>query len=216
MPYRAGDTLTPQEPFAIPFYAETSGLIESVTFPYMLDSTGASDPTQVGLSIARADARDVPLGSASISSEFAPIQNDWRGMSYEFFFGQTVALTEGELYYLTLDIEVGDSSLLLNGSPKINIISGEGATVTQPLPRIMQSVRAGSNYYMEVRMVWTGEITEVQVPYLVDLMGSEGLKDLTLNLSVSYPTSASVTATLREDFATVRRCPRGVLHLRFG
>ena len=50
-------------------------------------------------------------------------------------------------------------------------------------------------------MVWTGEITEVQVPYLVDLMGSEGLKDLTLNLSVSYPTSASVTATLREDFA---------------
>ena len=122
-------------------------------------------------------------------------------MSYEFFFGQTVELTEGELYYLELDIEVGDSSLLLNGSPKINIISGEGATVSQPLPRIMQSVRAGSNYYMEVRMVWTGEITEVQVPYLVDLMGSEGLKDLTLNLSVSYPTSASVTATLRENFA---------------
>ena len=201
MPYRAGDTLTPEEPFAIPFYAETSGLVESVTFPYMLDTTGVSGPTQVGLSITQADARDVPLGSASISSEFAPIQNDWRGMSYEFFFGQTVELTEGELYYLTLDIEVGDSSLLLNGSPKINIVSGEGATVSQPLPRIMQSVRAGSNYYMEVRMVWTGEITEVQVPYLVDLMGSEGLKDLTLNLSVSYPTSATVTATLREDFA---------------
>ncbi len=53
---------------------------------------------------------------------------------------------------------------------------------------------------MEVRMIWTGAITEVQVPYLVDLMGVEGQKDLTLTLSVSNLADSGVTATLRDDF----------------
>ncbi len=201
MPYRAGDILSPTETFAIPFYAETSGLVESVTFANILDSTGLSNTTQVGLTITQADARDVPLGSASVSSEFVASQNDWRGSSYAFFFAQAVELTEGELYYLELDIEVGDSSLMLNGSPEINIITVDGLTLSQPLPRIMQSARAGSDYYMEVRMIWTGAITEVQVPYLVDLMGVEGQKDLTLTLSVTNLTDSGVTATLRDDFA---------------
>ncbi len=116
--------------------------MESVTFANILDSTGLSNTTQVGLTITQADARDVPLGSASVSSEFVASQNDWRGSSYAFFFAQAVELTEGELYYLELDIEVGDSSLMLNGSPEINIITVDGLTLSQPLPRIMQSARA--------------------------------------------------------------------------
>ena len=199
MPYRAGDTLTSADPFAMPFYAETSGLVSSVTMPYILDTSGVSGVTQVGLTLTSADARDVPLGQAMVAGEFVAAQNDWRGSAYEFFFGSGIELTAGELYFIELDIESGGSSLLLNGSPEINMMTYEGKAFTQPLPRIMQSVREGSNYYMEVRMVWTGEITEVQVPYLVDLMDSAGLKDLSLSLSTT-PASSAVTATLRDGF----------------
>ena len=201
MPYRAGDSLSPGEPFAIPFYAEASGLVSSVTMPYILDTTGVSSVTQVGLTITRAAAREVPLGQAMVASEFVASQGDWRGSAYEFIFDRGVELVEGELYYLTLEIESGDSTLQLNGSPEIHWVTFEGMTLSQPLPRIMQSVREGANYYMEVRLVWTGEVTEVQAPYLVDLMGAEGLKDLTLGLSVTGPAGPGVSATLRADFA---------------
>jgi len=201
MPYRAGDTLAPNQPFAIPFYAETSGLVSSVTMPHILDTTGVSSATQVGLTITSATERDVPLGQAMVASEFMASQSDWRGSSYEFFFENGVELKQGELYYLELDIEVGESTLQLNGSPEINLVTYEGGAYSQPLPRLMQSVREGSNYYMEVRMVWTGDITRVQVPYLVDQMGLAGMKDLTLTLSISDPASPTVNPTLRDEFA---------------
>jgi YYY domain-containing protein len=201
MPYRAGDTLSPDQPFAIPFTAETSGLVSSVTMPHILDTSGLSSVTQVGLTITKADERELPLGQAIVASEFMPSQDDWRGSGYEFFLDRSVELVEGERYYLELDIEMGEADLQLNGSPEIHLVREDGETFTQPLQRIMQSVREDANYYMDVRLVWTGEVTEVQVPYLVDLMGAEGLKDLTLGLSVISPAELGTSATLRENFA---------------
>ncbi len=184
LPYRAGDTLAPDAPLALPFYAEASGLVTSVTLPHILDTGGLATVKQVGLAITPADDRETALAATSVTDEFIAAENDWRGAAYTFFFDQAVRLEQDQLYYLELELEMGDTSLLLNGSPALSFLTDEGLSFTQPLRQILQSVRTGAPYAMQVRILWTGEITEVQVPYLVDLMGMPGPKELNLTLSV--------------------------------
>jgi YYY domain-containing protein len=202
LPYRAGDTLTPEAPLALPFYAEADGLVTSVTLPHILDTAGLATTKQVGLSITSADDRETALANISIADEFIAAENDWRGAAYTFFLDPAVHLEQDQLYYLELDLEIGESSLFLNGSPTLSMLSDEGMSLTQPLRQILQSVRAEAPYAMQVRLTWTGEVTEVQAPYLVDLMGASGAKDLTLELSIMGDEEGlSRSATLRDSFA---------------
>ena len=86
--------------------------------------------------------------------------------------------------------------MLLNGAPEINMTTDEGMALVETMPRILQSVRVNAPYSMEVTIVKTGLVTEVQVPYLVDLMGEPGQKNLTLTLGVSDEAGTTTTAQL--------------------
>ncbi len=188
-------------PLALPFYAEADSSLISVTVPHILDQLGLVDIKQVGLTITAADDREKVLTTATVTSEFIAPEDDWQGSSYEFFLDQNIHLTKGELYYLELELQIGDSTLWLNGSPSLNLIADDGMSFVQPLAKISQSVQVDSPYTMKIQVVQTGTVSEVQVPYLVDLMGVKGKKDLTLDLVLPDKEGVSSRAVLTGDFA---------------
>ncbi len=203
LPYRAGETLSDTEPFSQPFIAASDGIIQSVTFPYILDQSQADINKNVILSVYSPEDLELPLAASLIESTFPSTENEWRGTSYTFFFEPAIPIEKDHLNYLKLGLLSENTTLLLNGSPTVSIMTDEGMTLDSPLPRIMQSVRLDQPYRMDVQVVETGAITSVEVPYVVDLAGGSGLKDLTIELSVMGREETSANVTLRSAFEPV-------------
>ncbi|MEA3326485.1 MAG: DUF2298 domain-containing protein [Chloroflexota bacterium] len=201
LPYRAGDTLSSDETYRLPFYAVSDGSLTALTFPYILDESQNAEKKVVSLSIISAEDPEVPLGKASVESAFLPLENEWRGASYEFTLETPIPVHKDALYYLQFDLEEGDTSLLLNGSPSLHFVTSDGIILESQLPRLMQSVKSGAPYTMSVLLVESGAISEVYVPYLVDTAGVDGEKDLTLVLEIINEDGARQVGYLKGEFS---------------
>jgi YYY domain-containing protein len=200
LPYRSGDLLTADAPFSYPFYAVADGVINSVKFPNILNQSDLAIDRKLQLTLARANTPDRVLGGATLTDTFTAVGDSWQGAAYVFVLDSPVDVTGGELYTLTLTFLGGETSFLLNGAPELALTTSEGMTLTATLPRILQSVSLDAPYAMEVSAVKTGLVTEVQVPYLVDLMGGRGVKDLTLTLALPDEAETSISARLTGAF----------------
>ena len=201
LPYRAGDTFSQDSPYRLPFYVDADGLMRSITFPFILDQTQATNQKQVVLTVESAGEPGNVLASAWTESDFSPAENDWRGYSYEFVFDEPVVVTQGEMYYLQLDLPQNESIFLLNGSPSLNLVTLSGMEMDSPFPRIQQSVRVENPYTMNIQIVKSGRITEVSAPFLVDLAGKDGLKTLSIDLALTHQDGVSSSGSLRSTFS---------------
>jgi YYY domain-containing protein len=204
LPYRAGDSFDGASPYALPFYGIADGVLSSVTFPHILDEFNTDALEGVTLSIISAESPETVLGSVLVTDSFQPDDEHWQGRPFEFLLETPVALSEGDLYYLRLDLVEGETSLSLRGSPVLHIVTAQGMALKHPLPRIQQSVRAGADYLMNVTVLETGTITEVTVPYLVDQAGAAGEKTLQLRLKLPDTESVAgpeISTTLAGDFS---------------
>jgi YYY domain-containing protein len=200
LPYRAGDTLTSGTIFSQPFISPADGLITTVSFPHIMDQAQSGGMKTVVLSIVSANDLDAVLPSAWVESEFLPTDNHPRGMAYEFILDIPLRMTEGALYFMQLTLPEANHSLILNGSPSMEVITDEGMVLNSPLPRIQQSIRVDQSYSMSVRLVESGSITLVSVPYVVDQSGLPGVKTLTLDLQISDQGGFSRSSSIRANF----------------
>jgi len=200
LPYRAGDNLDPGISYRLPFYAMEDATLRSITFPHILDQSQTASLKQVQLTIYSADRPGQVLASAQVDSEFLAPESDSRGAAYDFYLEQPVPVFEGDLYYLQLDLTLGEFSLMLNGSPSLDFLTMDGMTLVRPLPRILQSVTAETPYSMHVQVLQTGTISEVLVPFLVDQAGIPGEKTLTVNLQIDNVENAASSGSVRSVF----------------
>jgi YYY domain-containing protein len=200
LPYRAGDSFESGNPYRIPFIGVADGSLLRVNFPHIVDQSGSGSLKTVLLTVISAKEPGVVMGSARMESEFLASEGDWRGASFDFLLGQPITVAEGDLYYLQLDVLEGEGPFLLNGSLSLEIISLEGMSITSPLPRIQQGVRADTPYDMNVQIVQNGTITAVTVPHLVDQSGLEGSKALRLDLAILDEGGVSGFSSLESGF----------------
>jgi YYY domain-containing protein len=201
LPYRAGDTLSTSQPYSQPFIAVENGVLQSVTFPYILDSNQNDQNKELMLTVVSAKNPDIILATALVVSPFPSTETEYRGAAYTFTFNPAVEVINNELYYLELYVLNDDgTTLTLNGSPSMTIITNDGMLLESPLPRILQSVRFGKPYQMDVRVVKTGLLSAIDVPYLVDQAGINVAKELEVLLQVSNQEGMISSGILRSDF----------------
>jgi YYY domain-containing protein len=200
LPYQAGDTLRSGEPFSQPFFGTADGLITQVNFPHILDQSQTGTLMSVMLTINHAGDPDTILATAWVESGFLSTENDWRGVAYDFILDTPLRVIEGELYFLQLNLLQPDQALLLNGSPTLTYITDAGMTFNSPLPRILQSVRVGQPYTMNIMLVKSGRITSVSIPYLVDQAGMPGDQSLTITLQLPAQGGVSRSKDLTSSF----------------
>jgi 4-amino-4-deoxy-L-arabinose transferase-like glycosyltransferase len=200
LPYRAGDSFGPGETYRVPFIAVEDGIITKINFPHILDQSQTTSLKSLLLTVVSDKDPQEILANAEVQSEFLTGNGDWRGSSFDFILNQPVSIVRGGLYYLGLEILEGEPSLMLNGSPSLDIVTADGMTLTSPLPLINQSVKNDSPYTMNVQIVQNGRITSVTVPHLVDQSGLEGIKTLILELQLPDLGGLSTTSRLEGEF----------------
>jgi YYY domain-containing protein len=203
LPYRAGDSFRSGEPYSQPFFGTADGLITVINFPHILDQSQSGVLMPVMLTITPAGDPDTILASAWVESGFLATENDWRGVAYDFILDTPLRVTEGELYFLRLQLLQPDQALLLNGSPTLTYITDDGMALNSPLPRILQSVRVGRPYTMNIMLVESGRITSVSIPYLVDQAGMPGDQSLTLTLQLADQGGVSRSSNLTSALVPV-------------
>lgn len=199
LPYRAGDTVTRQNAYSHPFRLPEDGMVTSIQIPHILDQTGGSTEKVLRLAISRAGDPEQVLGEASIASAYQQIDSDWRGGRYDFFFDKPIAVEADDLYYLQLTLISGDTTLLMHGSPRLSWITDSGMSLISPLPLINQSVQPDAPYMMSVQALYTGRVSTVTVPYLVNL--NPATEPGTLQLTLIDPAGERATGVLRSVFA---------------
>jgi YYY domain-containing protein len=201
LPFSAGDTLSLGQPYTQPFFGVANGLLTEIKFPHILDQSQTGELTQITLSIISAqDSRQV-LSSAWVESAFLPVDNDWRGAAYEFVLDPPLRVTEGELYYLQLLLHHDYQELLLNGSPSLAYLTNDGMALTSPLPNVQRSIRVDQPFAMNIRIVESGRITAMGLPFLVDQAGVPGEKELILELQLPDQGGISRSTSIRGMFA---------------
>jgi YYY domain-containing protein len=210
--YQAGDTFGMGDFYRMPFYPPEDGSLSAVTFPYIVDPAQRAMLQQVRLIVFSGDQPNTVLGSAWIESQFLPLDNERRGASYTFVLEDLISVLRGKLYYLQLDLLQHESTLLLNGSPTVSLLTSSGMPLETPLPRIQQSIRADRPYSMSLYLVETGVINAVHVPFLVDQAGFEGSKDLTLSIINQNRAGISRSVSLRSEFKPEGDC-RGAAYV---
>jgi len=200
LPYRAGDTLRPNETYTIPIFAIEDASLTQITLPYIVDPSQSQEMKAIELRIAAMETPDQTLGTTVVESQFAPLENDWRGAAYHFSFEQPVPVFEGDQYLVELKLLGGETGLALNGSPTLSLFTTEGMAFTSPLPRFQQSVTPEQSYSMNVQIVATGTITSVEMPYLANWSSLGGLQEIVLNLSVGDQPELTLSTILQGDF----------------
>jgi len=206
LPYRAGNSLRFDESYRMPFYGIADGTLTSVTFPFIVDQTNSQSIKMVLLSVTSDDEPNQILASARVESAFQPLENEWRGATYEFVLDRKLEVSSGNLYYLQLELALGEqddpnTALLLNGSPLVHMTTSTGVSLKSPLPGIQQGVSLGSPYTMMVQIVESGSITHVHVPHLVDQSGLTATQTLEIRLEVPNDENRSSTGILSVDLS---------------
>ena len=195
LPYRAGDTLYPEQAYHIPFIPAADGTINQITIPHMVDQTQSPGIKTVDLQITMAGEPGQILATARIEGAFLPAENNWQGSSYAFILESPLAVVAGEQYFVELNLMDGQAGLLMNGSPSLSLFTLEGTALDSPLPRFQQSVIQGMDYVMDVQVLNSGTISTVEMPYLVNQSPLQGEQELTLTLSLAgEPAQESIAA----------------------
>ena len=200
LPYRTSDSLASDDAFTLPFYAVADGSLQTVTFPHILDQAQTSTLKQVRLSVYAADAPEEILATAALEGEFLPSESESLGESYEFILDAPVSITEGDLYYLRLELNSDRVSLVLNGSPTLGTITSAGMSLESPLSKIMQSISVGSPYDMNIMVVETGTVTAFELPHLVDISGLDADKIFSVTVTNPNIENGEVSASVQSAF----------------
>ncbi len=200
LPYRAGDYFAVGEPYRQPFLAVGDGLVTKINFPHILDQSHDGSFQQVRLTIASSTEPNLVLAASTAESEFSPAENDWRGSSYDFNLDTPLRVVKGHRYVIELQISRVDHGLLLHGSPSLTYLLNDGTNLVSPLPRIQQSVKVRRPYSMNVRILKSGEINSVSLPFLVDQSLTAGEKALTLELNLPDQRGESRLRSIQSTF----------------
>ena len=204
LPYRSGDVIESGESYRLPFIAVADGTLNSITLPHILNQAPQGTLSILSLSVHTSEDLESVLGTSMVEGAFLPTEAEPIGSAYEFILDQPITVFEGDFYFLEFRLSQGESSLLLNGSPVLNIFTVDGMVVALPLPRFQQSVHMNAPYTMSVQVVETGLINDVEVAYLVDLSGIGGQQEINLSLENTSQSNLSATSTLREVFSPAR------------
>ncbi len=118
LPFSTGYQIQAELPYQAVFSARQDGALTSVLLPYVVDSTASGLQTlTLHLATGPEPLPEQILASVAVTQDFAAV-TDPRGEPVLFTFDQSVAMTNGQMYYLILETSGG--ALTLSGSAVVN------------------------------------------------------------------------------------------------
>jgi len=135
--------------------------------------------------IVPADGLRMPLDLPILADNAACKLNSSSTASLDFSFPTAIPLEEGEKYLIMLRQSDAQSQVFISGVPQVVLKDEEGQTFAQMLPKLVETVTPAHSYTMDMSVLEAGEITAIDMPYVLDLNQSNEQKTLRVTLTPS-------------------------------
>ncbi|MEL7645924.1 MAG: DUF2298 domain-containing protein [Anaerolineaceae bacterium] len=182
-PYRSGDALYGSQARPFVFTSWTDGGLESFSIPTAQYLSVQGGFNRFTVTIARAGRLGEPLTLPVLSSGTSTNLTNTGAGVLEFRFDPPVPLEKGTEYVFSLTQSDPNSQVLLGGVPKVSVRNSDGALVPQSLDKIAETITPTHAYSMDISVMTPGEITAVEIPYLLDLSQNYSEKTLKVTLN---------------------------------
>ena len=200
-PYRSGDTLFGAQSKPFTFVSWVDGELEAFTLPTAQYLSAQGGYNRFSVTITRAGSLGEPLSLPILSTAANSSLSDNSDGLLTFRFDPPIPLEKGAGYVLSLRQSDPDTQVFLSGVPKVSIRNRQGASSPQSLNRIVETITPTHAYSMDISVLTPGEITAVEIPYLLDLSQNYSEKNLKVTLSPSAePNSEPVSGVLSGTF----------------
>ena len=218
--FRGNRAISTEEPVEITFQATDSGALTAIKIPHLIDPT--NQPQQKVLLVKLLDGNGNLLTSSQLASEF-PSGNDPRGANYSMVPNVPFTLEKSKTYRLQLQMTDPNFTLQETGPIALGLMNG--AKVSEILlPELVDGVSANHPYVVPFNPSFSGKVSEILFPKVVNQSAESGIKNFHVALSstpggeqelagadiaVDFPPSAgggtsSVTAKLKTPVDVVK------------
>jgi YYY domain-containing protein len=150
--YPYGYTFQPDSPYYSSFQARSSGLVQEIIFPYILDQLTLEGSRSLSLVISALPYGDLPLANA----QFEALDDG----PFVFILDQSIPVAEEETYYLTLYGSETETLVDICGPMALHIRTPE-AIIDQGLPQPASCLIRGTASYSAPFTVEAGGFLEV-------------------------------------------------------
>lgn len=201
LPYRSGDSLTGAQVYQIPFESQTSGSLTNFTLPSVTVINGSGGATTFYVTIKEAGSLGLPLSLPVSSQNTVSADGTAQPSSVEFYFDPPVELEKGQVYLIELTQSDPASQIYLSGVPSLEIDDEVEGSVSQMLNKFVETITPSHPYNMNITVMEVGEITSIEIPYVLDLSQSAGEKTLQVTLyPLAEPNATPATGTVTSKF----------------
>ncbi len=191
LPYQNTVIISSEEPYRYGFSAQSDSELHSITLEHVVihpqSETGSMNPEALNTLLVTIDesggARAVQnVGAGFAQASFLPV-SDGRGESMEVVLNQSVKLSEGKNYELTITVIEPDVFLKLDGGVWMTL-ERTGQQHRQYLAPPAYRLREGTPYHVSFFPQASGFISEVTLNRVVDLLdlGDSTLLEASLSL----------------------------------
>lgn len=197
---RQGQSISNNQPLLLAFTLPEDGLLQNISFEHIINPS--VDGAQITLLAQITADREgqVVLDEARVVSAYAQTGDDPRGDSVTFNTS-FAPLSSGTTYFLRLSNEKPGSAVNVYGIPKLSMVVGNSFKKVI-LPEPSQLIEPETSFIVTFTPQSSGgKLTSVELPHVVDWLGSSGQKTLRISVfSVADQTTPLTSAEINAEF----------------
>ncbi|HSN93562.1 MAG TPA: DUF2298 domain-containing protein [Anaerolineaceae bacterium] len=188
------------DPFYVLYHSTVNANLDSLKLPNVLDEANKNNNSLYTLEAFLIKDGRISLG-APVKAQLAT--EDKNQPSQLLFKLPLYALENGETYLFEIKAVAPQSITHFQGEPQLALPRSDGSFHTINLPRIAGTITPGRNQRLSFTVPNAGQITELEIPHLMDLSQNPNLKRLQFRLFTANNPENLSTGELEGDFLSV-------------
>ncbi len=178
LPFQHGVDASMQQPAVFALTARQTGTLVDVIFEHVVDVENDELPETLIVRFSEPQSSE-PLAYGFMVATFME-EGDPRGKEYKVMFDGPVAMEAGQEYLLSVET-ASERQLRLSGTLRLGLFSRSGMTY-QTLPDCVQAILPGEAFTESFTAVYSGQLTGVFLPHVVDWEQTSAKKLLRLSI----------------------------------
>ena len=198
--YRSMNTLISGQSMTLLYQAKADGFLTDLTYPVVQSVSTSLETVQYQLNVLDAQTGQ-PLNAEGLIGQ-NPITTDGAAQSTLVFqFNPAIYFLEDQLYQFELTLLTPDAQSYLSNVPVMNFYYDDGTVRQETLPKINEMITPDHSYQMKINLQQAGEISRIEIPFMLDTKQINSEKQLRLTLTANTPTGpATRISELSDDF----------------
>jgi len=185
-PFRAGLAVNYEQPLLYQYTPRETGQLTQVRLPHVLAMGMLEESQQITVTIYAERDAEFPLSVGTISGDFSS-RGDPRGEQQIVLLDFPVLVEANKPLFIEIRPGNQGGSFQLAGSILTGITTQSGEFVEEALPEIVEAMRMGDRYSIQLSDNPTGLLEEITVPHIVDWEAEPGIKTLRMSLLSGAP-----------------------------